>query len=548
MVVIDARPLVVPDWMLNPMATVRDTTYKILRRHGLTTLFANPGSTEIAFLGGMPDDFRFILGLHEGSVVGMATGWALGREQPALVNLHTTAGLGNAVAALATARVNRAPLVVVVGQQDRRHLAQEPFLAGRLRGLAGEYPVWTDEPVRAQDVPAAIARAAHEACAGRGPALVIVPSDDWSATMDGVAEVAAPVAVRPALAFDPSGVREIATLLDEAHSPALVAGAGADSAEGWAALVELAERLAAPVWQEAFSARAGFPQDHPLFAGHLSHARSKLRQALAGHDVVLAVGAPVFRQYQFEPGPLVEPGTRLALVTDDPAEAHRSPVEMAACGPIAPACRLLASAVRPRSLPPAPLRTVAYPSPPDPGEPMRAAHVLSALAARLPRNVVLVEETPSSRPALHELVPAREPMGFVAAAMGGLGFGLPAALGIRMARPDRPVVAVLGDGASMYAIQALWSAAHYRVGALLLVMANGRYAVMDGLAEQAGAKAPWPPFEEVDFVGLARSMGCPALHISDYAHLTEVFDETLPTLVDRQDPLLLEIPVLPSPH
>jgi benzoylformate decarboxylase len=527
------------------MATVRDTTYDILRRHGLTTLFANPGSTEIAFLSGMPDDFRFVLGLHEGSVVGMATGWALGREEPALVNLHTTAGLGNAVGALATARVNRAPLVVVVGQQDRRHLAQEPFLTGRLRGLVGEYPVWTNEPVRAQDVPAAIARAVHEARAGRGPALVIVPSDDWSATMDNVAEVAAPVAVRRALAFDPSGVREIAALLDEARSPALVAGAGADSADGWAALVELAERLGAPVWQEAFSARAGFPQDHPLFAGHLSHARSKLRQALAGHDVVLAVGAPVFRQYQFEAGPLVEPGTRLALVTDDPAEAHRSPVEIAVCGPIAPACRLLASAVRPRSLPSAPLRTVAQPSPPATGEPMRAAHVLSALAARLPQNAILVEETPSSRPALHDLVPAREPMGFVSAAMGGLGFGLPATLGIRMARPDRPVVAVLGDGASMYAIQALWSAGHYRIGALVLVMANGRYAVMDSLAEQAGAKAPWPPFEEVDFVGLARSMACPALRITDYAHLVEVFDEALPTLVDRQEPLLLEIPVLP---
>jgi len=527
------------------MPTVRDTTYEILRRHGLTTLFANPGSTEIPFLTGMPDDFRFVLGLHEGSVVGLATGWAIGREQPALVNLHTTAGLGNAVGALATARVNRAPLVVVVGQQDRRHLAQEPFLAGRLHGLAGEYPVWTNEPARAQDVPAAIARAAHEARAGRGPALVIVPSDDWTATMDGVAELAAPVTVRPAHGFDPSGIRDVAELLDQARSPALVAGAGADSAEGWAALVELAERLGAPVWQEAFSARAGFPQDHPLFAGHLSPARALLRQALAGHDVVLAVGAPVFRQYQFETGPLVEPGTRLALVSDDPAEVHRSPVEIAVCGPIAPACRLLASAVRPRSMPSAPLRTVLVPDPPAAGEPMRAAQVLAVLADRLPHNVVLVEETPSSRPALHELVPAREPMGFVAAAMGGLGFGLPAALGIRMARPDRPVVAVLGDGASLYAIQALWSAAYYRIGALVLVMANGRYAVMDRLAERAGAKGPWPPFEEVDFVGLARSMGCPALRITGYPHLIAVFDEALPTLVDRQEPLLLEIPVLP---
>src|SRR5450759_3224971 len=102
----------------------------------------------------------------------MATGFALGRNEPALALLHTTAGLGNAVAALATARVNRAPLVVLVGQQDRRHLALEPFLAGRLHGLAGDYPVWREQPARAQDVPGALGRARHESVTARGPALV----------------------------------------------------------------------------------------------------------------------------------------------------------------------------------------------------------------------------------------------------------------------------------------------------------------------------------------------------------------------------------------
>ena len=142
--------------------TVREATFGVLRRHGLTTMFSNPGSTEVPFLAGLPDDIRFVLALHEGSVVGMATGYAIGRDEPALALLHTTAGLGNAVGAIATARVNRAPLVIVVGQQDRRHLVFEPFLAGKLAGLAGEYPVWVDQPVRAQDVPGAIARAYHE--------------------------------------------------------------------------------------------------------------------------------------------------------------------------------------------------------------------------------------------------------------------------------------------------------------------------------------------------------------------------------------------------
>src|SRR3954447_894771 len=139
--------------------TVRDAAFDVLRERGLTTIFANPGSTEIQLLSGLPDDLRFVLALPEASVVGLATGLAPATSEPALAILHTTAGLGNAVAALATARVNRAPLVVIVGQQDRRHLALAPILAGRLDGLAGDYPVWVSRPARAQDVPGAIARA-----------------------------------------------------------------------------------------------------------------------------------------------------------------------------------------------------------------------------------------------------------------------------------------------------------------------------------------------------------------------------------------------------
>ena len=159
----------------------------------------------------------------------MATGWAIGRREPALAILHTTAGLGNAVGGIATARVNRAPLVVVVGQQDRRHLAAEPFLAGKLHGLAGEYPVWVDQPVQARDVPGSITRAYHEAVTGSGPALVIVPMDDWEAE-------AGPTTSRRLRASWCARVRrreavaQLASFVAEASAPALVVGAGADDA------------------------------------------------------------------------------------------------------------------------------------------------------------------------------------------------------------------------------------------------------------------------------------------------------------------------------
>ncbi|MCF6471710.1 thiamine pyrophosphate-binding protein, partial [Nonomuraea sp. MG754425] len=207
------------------MRTVRDAVFDVLRRCGLTTIFANPGSTEVSLLTGLPDDLRFVLALHEGSVVGMATGWAIGRGAPALAVLHTTAGLGNAVGAIATARENRVPLVILVGQQDRRHLALEPFLAGRLSGLAGEYPVRVDQPVRAQDVPGAVARAWHEATTFGGPALVVVPMDDWEAPF-GEETMAAPARlVRPSGVAD-ADLAPLVELLAGARRPGVVAGAG----------------------------------------------------------------------------------------------------------------------------------------------------------------------------------------------------------------------------------------------------------------------------------------------------------------------------------
>src|SRR3954468_12504636 len=195
------------------VATVREAVFDVLRARGLTRIFGNPGSTEVPFLGGLPDDFEFVLALHEGPLVGMASGYAIARGEPAFVLVHTAAGLGNAVNALVTARVNRAPLVVLVGQQDRRHLAQEPFLAGRLRGLAGEYPVWTHEPVRPQDVPGALARAVDEAIGGRGPALVTVPMDDWLAPAGAPHELAAADRVLRAAAVDDAAVEQLAAFL-----------------------------------------------------------------------------------------------------------------------------------------------------------------------------------------------------------------------------------------------------------------------------------------------------------------------------------------------
>jgi benzoylformate decarboxylase len=523
------------------LGTVRDAAFDVLRRRGLDRVFANPGSTEISLLTDLADDLEFTLALHEGSVVGLATGYATATDRPALVVLHTTAGLGNAVGALATARTNRVPLVVLVGQQDRRHLASRPFLTGDLDGLAGAYPVWTHSPPRAEDVPGALDRAFHEALTRRGPAVVAVPSDDWGAAADPRV-LPTPVVVRRGRGPEPEAVAELAGLVGAARRPAIVVGADADGAAAWAALVGLAEHLRAPVWQEAFAARAGFPQDHRLFAGHLPPGREELRAALGGHDLLLVVGAPVFRQYQYSPGELVAPGTTIALVTDDAEDLHHSRADLALLADpartVGALTAVLPSASSPREGSPRTDRATGS-SPRDAADLLDPPAVFTALAARLPADAVVVEETPSSRPDLHRLVPARAPLGFLSASEGGLGFGVPAAIGVRMGAPTRPVVAVVGDGSTLYGVQALWSAAHYGVGVLVLVMDNGRYAIMDRLAAEAGGKAPWPGFAEVDVAGLATALGCPARRVATHGDLVELLDEVVPGLAGRDTPLVV---------
>lgn len=534
-----------------PTSTVREATFEVMRAEGLTTIFSNPGSTEIPFLTDLPTDFRFVLGLHEGSVVGMASGYALGTGDPAFVLLHTTAGLGNAVNAIATARVNHAPMVVVVGQQDRRHLALEPFLTGRLEGLAGDYPLEVLSPVVAADVPSAVARATHTARQGSGPVMVIVPMDDWDAESMPTARAAATRSIL-APTGAPEELLEISAALSSARSPVIVAGSGNDSVDGWAALIRLAELLSAPVWQEPFGSRAGFPQDHPLYQGQLPADRPRVRDTLAGHDVLLVVGTALLRQYPYRAGELVPEGIRSFVLTADPAEANRSPVELSIVGDPAALCTALADALpetlqqdEPRLKRPA-SRDSQYRLE-DPGTgPLRAAHVFQLLADRLSPESTIVEESPSTRPALEALLPARRPFGFLSAAMGGLGFAMPASIGLRLARPSHPVVCIIGDGSSMYSIQSLWSASTLGVGALFIVLNNDGYAVMNRLAEQRGGKPAWPAFGAVSVSAIARGFGVDAQVVDNHDTLVAALDEIVPTLGSRTEPLVLEVIVEPD--
>jgi benzoylformate decarboxylase len=231
------------------------------------------------------------------------------------------------------------------------------------------------------------------------------------------------------------------------------------------------------------------------------------------------------------------------VITADRAEAHRSPCELAVVAPVAAACEALAAQLDQREVePPEPMRRPPPPALPASGDPLTASHVLHALAERLPADAVLVEESPSAKPELHERIAARAPLGFISCANGGLGFGISGAIGLRMGLPDRPVVAVLGDGSALFAIQALWSAARYEVGVMLIVLANGGYGVMDVQARARGGAGAWPAFPGIDIAGIARSFGCPATRVQTHDELLSALDEALAGgAAARAEPLLIEV-------
>jgi benzoylformate decarboxylase len=299
------------------MTTVNDATYKLLRQHGLTTIFGNPGSNELPFLAAMPKDFRYVLGLHEGVVAGMADGYAQATRRPALVNLHAASGSGNAMGALTNAWYSHTPLVITAGQQVRATIGQEVMLSNvDAASLPRPLVKWSAEPASPHDVVRTIGQAIHTAALEpSGPVYVSIPYDDWAQETGPEEEHLAARTVEHAGELSDGQLADLVAALDAAENPVLVLGPDVDSARGNADAVTLAERLGAPVWVAPSAPRCPFPTTHAAFRGVLPASVEGITRLLAGHDLILVVGAPVFRYHQYEPGNYLPAGAYLLQIT-----------------------------------------------------------------------------------------------------------------------------------------------------------------------------------------------------------------------------------------
>ena len=525
--------------------TVREGTFELLRERGMTTIFGNPGSTELGLLRDLPPDLRYVMALHESVAVAMADGYAQAAGRPAFVNLHSACGVGNAMGAVVNAWHNRAPLVITGGNQDRRHLALEPYLFARGVELMAPYVKHAGQPARAQDVPAALDRAWILAqTRPYGPVFVSVPSDDWDASVGGLSSPAAVREVRVGGGPDVRVIEELARRVSDG-AVALVVGAGVDRDGAWTEVTELAERLDACVWAAPQAPRLGFPEDHPLYRGHLAPGYASAAAQLDGIDVALVLGAPVFAFLPYEPSDEALPP--ILHVTDDPDEAARGPSELSVIGDTRAIVDALlerlgssGAAGRP-ALRPA-VRTPA--DAPPASAPISPAFLMATLAGALPDDAVLVEESPSNRNDLRRHVWIRRPASFFATASGGLGFAMPAAVGIKLAQPERPVICLVGDGSALFAPQALWSAVQLGTPVTFIVVNNARYAILESVAAFGGLEGlPSLELPGIDLLAMAATYGCPAARVTEPGRAAATRSGA-PSEANR--PMLLDVVVDPA--
>ena len=527
--------------------TIHEVTYDLLRELGLTTVFGNPGSTEETFLKNFPDDFTYVLGLQEASVVAMADGFAQSTGKPALVNVHTAAGMGNAMGNLVAAAKGNTPLIVTAGQQTREMVLCEPYLTNKDETVFPQpWVKWAYEPKRAEDVPGAIMRAYTVALQPpAGPVFLSIPLDDWEKPALGPAVVRT---VSHRVSPDADRLRGFAKRINGARRPLLVFGPEVDRAGAWDAGVAFAEKVGAPVYSGPLPDRASFPEDHRLFQGQLPMTIAGVTEVLRGHDLVVVIGAQVFRYYPYVAGEYLPEGTELLQITADPALAGAAPVGDSVLGDTLLALEQLVDMVddhSDRAVPTAERPTSAVDV--TGSAPLEPDAVWSTLRTVAPADSPLVTESTSTMAQQLRFLPSTRPGSFFATASGGIGWGLPAAVGValgdRARGVKRHVLATIGDGSMQYSVQALYTAAQHRLPIVFVAMRNGEYSILKSFAVLE--KTPGVPgldLPGLDLASLATGFGCRAVNVDNCEKLAHEFNAALKV----DGPTVIVVPTQPQ--
>ena len=511
--------------------TIHEVTYDLLRKLGLTTVFGNPGSTEQTFLKNFPADFTYVLGLQEASVLAMADGFAQSTGKPTLVNLHTSAGTGNAMGSMIAAYRGNTPLIVTAGQQTREMVLCDPYLTNPNETLLPlPWVKWAYEPKRAEDVPAAFMRAYTVALQPpAGPVYLSIPLDDWEKPALGPAVVRT---VSHRVAPDAERLKEFADRINRAQRPLLVFGPEVDRSGGWDAGVAFAEKVGAPVHSGPLPDRASFPENHPQYRGMLPLTIAGVAEVLRGHDLVVVIGAQVFRYYPYVAGEYLPEGSELLHITADPAMAGAAPVGDSLISDTRLALEQLVALIDDRGTAAAPAPAAKIEIVDADSSPLTPDAVWSTLATVKPADSPVVTESTSTMAQQLRWLPTTRPGSFFATASGGIGWGVPGAVGLalgdRARGVKRTVIATIGDGSFQYSIQAIYTAAQHKLPIVFVVMRNEEYSILKAFALlEETPNVPGLDLPGLDIGSLATGYGCRTVNVDTTEKLATEFTAAL---------------------
>jgi benzoylformate decarboxylase len=566
----------------------------LLAEYGVRYVFGNPGTTEMPLNDALVNDrrFQYILGLQEVPVMAMADGYAMASRQLGVVNLHISCGLGNAMGMLYNAFREGTPLLVTAGQQDRRLMFEEPILWGQMVEVTRPWTKWACEVQRVEDLPSAVRRAVQDALTPpTGPVFLSLPVD---LQMELVGQASRPVeqasrllesplaqqdwaGQRPAPRLDTrtrppeDAIRRAAELLHSAENPAILAGSRVTERDAMAELVAVAESLGAPVITESGTThgRLAFPSDHPLNGQGLPLWSPEVRQRLNDYDVLLVVGMDLLRQYiYFEPSEPIPEHIRLVQIDEDPWQIGKNyPAHVGVLGDTKTSLAELHTLLQEQPLSPARLAQIrdrtsrhiaSHQAAREALErqideqrhlrPLTPLALMGALARVLPPDVVVVEEAVTTTNTTFErLGVLKNTTGYFGHRGWALGWGLGVALGAKLAWPERPVLALLGEGAAAYGIQGLWSAARCKLPVVFVICNNAQYQILKLCGKSLNLpEACREQFEGVDLVGpeidylcLARGFGVEAHRITEPDELAQ----RVSTALRGDKPVLFDVPI-----
>ncbi|MGH7324941.1 MAG: thiamine pyrophosphate-binding protein [Candidatus Rokuibacteriota bacterium] len=552
-----------------PFISGKQAFLEILVQEGVSVMFGNPGTTELPLMDGLAREprIRYVLALQEAVAVAMADGYAQAAGGLGAVNVHISPGLGNAMGMLYDAQKSGAPLLLTAGQHDQSFTATEPILWSELPPVAQPFVKWSSEVRRPEDLPRIVRRAVKTALAHpTGPVFLSLPVDVLNA--DRELDLGAPTRVAPRIVGDRQAVDRAAALLAKAERPVLVAGDAVAHGDALAELVEFAELVGAPVLTEGVASTCSFPFTHPQYAGAMPRLAPQIRALLMRHDLVFSVGGDLFTLSLPDDVDPMPPGMTIVHLDVNPWELGKNyPAAEAIHGEPKATLPELSEAFRRHTT------RHGHPDAARRRDAARAAHqrtvdelterarkeaaqipmsplaLVHAVASAVPVEAAIIDESISSSAGLRHFLRCADAKAFFGLRGGGIGWGLPGALGVKLALPQRPVVALIGDGSAMYTNQALWTAARESLAVVYVIFNNASYRVLKqrtlalkGFSAQddryVGMDLDRPT---IDFVGLARALGVPGESVEKAGDVPAALERGLrsggPYLIDaRIDP------------